>query len=117
MDELSEEGIGMRRPAAWSFAVDLPVRGQDPIGNFMIGRVHGPVGLRMDINILLSEVQPVLGAVCDRIHRKEVHRRRLESVSGGLPKTVDLHSAHPSGPLPTLVRSREAGRGESGLAS
>jgi len=117
MDELSEEGIGMRRAAAWSFAVDLPVRGQDPIGNFMIGRVHGPDGLRMDINILLSEVQPVLGAVCDRIHRKEVHRRRLESVSGGLQKSVDLHSAHPSGGLPKLVRSRELGREESGLAS
>jgi hypothetical protein len=71
----------------------------------------------MDINILLGEVQPVLGAVCDRIHRKEVHRRRLESVSGGLQKSVDLHSAHPSGALPKLVRSRELGREESGLAS
>jgi len=30
---------------------------------------------------------------------------------------VDLHSAHPSGALPKLVRSRELGREESGLAS
>lgn len=115
MDELSEDGFGVRMSSAWSFGVDLPVRGKQPLGHFKIGRMNCTGNLRMDINLLLNEVQPALGETCDRLCPQHVPHRGLELVAGGFHRAEGAFAAAPSAVMYSFYQTREAGRKESGI--
>jgi len=93
LDDLSEEGFVTRPKPIWTFSMDLYSQEHQALGQLKLSHAYTERNILMDMNLLLTDLQPALCETSDRIQLRDIQRAEDRARANGMLKPISVSIA------------------------